>query len=70
MTDKKALELALKHRDKLMQLAEIIHSESILFGVAAIDSIINNYQQPTKPKKNAKQSTTTARRSNANLRSK
>jgi hypothetical protein len=69
MTDKKALELALKHRDKLMQLAEIIHSESILFGVAAIDSIINNYQ-PNKPKKNAKQSTTTTRRSNGNLRSK
>ncbi len=69
MTDKKALELALKHRAKLMQLAEIIHSESILFGVAAIDSIINNYQS-IKPKKNAKQSTTTARRSNGSLRSK
>lgn len=69
MTDKKALELALKHREKLMQLAKIIPSESILFGVAAIDSIINNYQS-TKPKKNAKQSTTTTRRSNGSLRSK
>ncbi len=69
MTDKKALELALKHREKLMQLVKIIPSESILFGVAAIDSIINNYQS-IKPKKNAKQSTTTTRRSNGNLRSK